>query len=349
MLRPLSIQAVTCPVASLAPAAQPHGPSAGDVPPGSRERREAGRTSDEVASELRTVFGEILALRVVRDGPGEPPDLSLAHTETVARALRGALLRFATDPPPAALSGHERDGRRLESPHAAFLALPIGGAGQSLARIAGVAVALPRGIAEDDRREILLAASRWEQAGARLLLGRLGVMQLARVGTTAPPEIQVTAGITRMATAGSAGLEPPSTWIGPSRHWASVTPIALHRNPGDLASSSPARAERARQEAHDTIAQSCEHIGLPRPLRIDVTRGSRFASIPPAAAFMPYPRHGSGFKRVCVHVALEFSEPVLGPVVLGVGRYFGVGLCAGANDFADGRPIRLQRHLEQGQ
>lgn len=58
-------------------------------------------------------------------------------------------------------------------------------------------------------------------------------------------------------------------------------------------------------------------------------RRSRFAASPPAPAFMPFPRHGreKKFQRVCVHAELEFEEPVAGPVMLGVGRYFGVGLC----------------------
>jgi CRISPR-associated protein Csb2 len=47
---------------------------------------------------------------------------------------------------------------------------------------------------------------------------------------------------------------------------------------------------------------------------------------------MPFPRKpgGSGsdkFTRVCVHAVLEFEERVEGPVLLGAGRYFGLGVC----------------------
>ncbi len=47
---------------------------------------------------------------------------------------------------------------------------------------------------------------------------------------------------------------------------------------------------------------------------------------------MPFPRKPAGagsdkFARVCVHAEVEFAEPVEGPVLLGAGRYFGVGLC----------------------
>jgi hypothetical protein len=79
------------------------------------------------APAARSVFGEVLALREVAGAGGRPIGLSLAHAELVARALRGALLHFASDPPPAVLSGHEPDGRRLVRPHVAFLALRAGG------------------------------------------------------------------------------------------------------------------------------------------------------------------------------------------------------------------------------
>jgi CRISPR-associated protein Csb2 len=230
----------------------------------------------------------------------------------VARALRGALLRFADDPPPAALSGHEPDGRRLERPHTAFLALPFARAatGDSPATIDGVAVALPRDIAEADRRAILLAAARFEASGARLLLGRLGAMRLARLaGADADRSLVL------------------ETLTGASRHWASLTPVALPRNPGPLAAPDPARAARARREAEQAIADACSHSGLPRPAEVRVLRRSPFPSVPPAAAFAPYPRVGSGLKRVCVHVELRFAEAVAGPVLIGVGRYFGVGVC----------------------
>jgi len=112
--------------------------------------------------------------------------LPLFHAEDLARALRGSFLCHAVDPPPAALSGHATDGRRLEIPHAAFVALP----GPPLPpeipvreranAIAGAAVVLPRGIDALDRQAILLAAARWERSGLQLRLGRLGVMHLAR-------------------------------------------------------------------------------------------------------------------------------------------------------------------------
>jgi len=267
------------------------------------------------ASGGQSVFGNLLALREVADETGRRLGLSLAHAEEVARALRGSLLRFATDPAPAVLSGHEPEGRRLERPHAAFLPLPD--PGESRATIAGVAIALPRDVEEVERQAILLAASRWERRGARLLLGRLGSMQLARATDPASEEL----------------LGLPSL-SGPSRRWASITPVALQRNPGDLTARNPAIAARSARRAEEIVSRGCAHICLPTPSRVRVMRRSLFPGVPSAPDFMPYPRPGPGrpssperLQRVCVHVEVEFAEPVEGPVLLGAGRYFGVGVC----------------------
>jgi len=55
---------------------------------------------------------------------------------------------------------------------------------------------------------------------------------------------------------------------GASEHWASITPVALQRNPGNLFAPDPAIAGRARREAE----LSGEHVGLPRPAEVHVAR-----------------------------------------------------------------------------
>ncbi|MFW6031653.1 MAG: type I-U CRISPR-associated protein Csb2, partial [Myxococcota bacterium] len=72
---------------------------------------------------------------------------------------------------------------------------------------------------------------------------------------------------------------------------------------------------------------SCERIGLPRPQWVQVMRRSVFDAAPKADAFMPFPRRAGATRRVCVHVEMRFPTAVEGPVLLGAGRYFGLGLC----------------------
>ena len=279
--------------------------------------------SSSRANQGRSTFGEWVVLRSVSLEGGRGPGPPLSSTEEITRALRGALLRHAIDPPPAALSGHTPDGRLLARPHAAFLALPSLGPSSHNASVTRVAIVLPHGIAPRDREAVLRAVARWQQRGMRLVLGRLGAMQLS-------------------CAAGSAAEEGlgPDTWLGPARRWASVTPVALHRNPGKLTSPDPAVAARAARRAEEIVSDACTHVGLPAPVRVRIMRRSRFPGVPAAPEFMPYPRkqaEGARFQRVCAHVELEFDEAVQGPVLLGAGRYFGLGLCqppAGA--FEDG-------------
>lgn len=311
------------------------------------ESRTAGQATRTVAPARQSVFGEVLVLREVTEPRG--PGVSIARAEDVTRAFRGALLRFATDPPPAVLSGHEADGRPLDRPHTAFLALPAAETARSSSSVCGVAIVLPREIAEEDRQAILLAAARWESSGARLVLGRLGEMRLARTDDARGDTDGLRPGLVQAIDAGEDGPMTSPTLAGPSRRWASLTPIALHRNPGNLAARDPATAARAANDAEKAIADACGHIGLPRPIHVRVARQSRFAGIPAAPGFMPYPRHGSGFKRVCVHAELEFREPVRGPVVLGVGRYFGVGLCGATGEWTDRDDVHRQPNWGHGQ
>jgi CRISPR-associated protein Csb2 len=124
----------------------------------------------------------------------------------------------------------------------------------------------------------------------------------------------------------------PSTWARTAPRWATVTPIALDENPGDLFSRDPSEAAKAAERAEEIVARGCERIGLPRPQWVQVMSRSLFDVVPKAKLFMPFPAKGHGFKRVCVHVELHFSDPVSGPLLLGAGRYFGFGLCAPRNE-----------------
>lgn len=257
----------------------------------------------------RSVFGEWLVLREVAPEGGRRLGLKLTRTEDVTRALRGALLHHADDPPPAVLSGHTPDGKPLEHPHVAFLPLADLGSRYATGSLLGAAILLPRDIDPGERRAVLRALGRWEQAGLRLTLGRAGALHLERVVDADPRKTL-----------------QPETWTRPSRRWATATPVALDENPGDLASRDPQEAARAAERAEEIVERACERIGLPRPLWVQVMRRSLFDAAPKAAAFMPYPSKGGGFERVCVHAELRFAEPVAGPVVLGAGRYFGMGL-----------------------
>ena len=118
----------------------------------------------------------------------------------------------------------------------------------------------------------------------------------------------------------------PETWCAASRRWVSATPIALDRNPGDLRSTDPHRAARAIGEAEAGIRLACRHIGLPEPAEVTVLPSPALAGAAKVRSFPAFPGTEGRFQRVLTHAAVEFSEPICGPLLLGAGRYIGLGL-----------------------
>jgi CRISPR-associated protein Csb2 len=149
----------------------------------------------------------------------------------------------------------------------------------------------------------------------RLTLGKRGVVHLQRLREPPP----------RKALS-------PARWTGPSRRWYTATAVALGRNPGDLHARDPDRAAKATEAAERTVVADCVNLGLPEPAAVWIHRRSLLTGAPAAGRFMPFPENGNGPRRVCVHAEILFDEPVRGPVILGAGRYFGVGLCAPARE-----------------
>src|SRR5262249_52891191 len=117
----------------------------------------------------------------------------------------------------------------------------------------------------------------------------------------------------------------PSLWCAEGVVWGTVTPILLDRFPGDLASRNTDIARRAEGEAQEAIVRACERIGLPQPRAVSLAapcfRGSETAE-----RFRRRDRRGL-LPRVRVHALVDFGKPVRGPVLLGAGRYVGLGLC----------------------
>lgn len=98
------------------------------------------------------------------------------------------------------------------------------------------------------------------------------------------------------------------TWSRPARCWVSATPVVLDRFP------------KGKLSAEEIVAQGCERAGYPRPTRVMLSQHSAVA-MPPAREFRLRKPGG-----LYAHVALEFAQPVQGPVLVGKERYFGLGL-----------------------
>ena len=234
----------------------------------------------------------------------------------LARALRGALLeQHGSETLPPALAGHRGDGRAAHTAHVAFVALPFVGHEHADGSIQGCAILLPRDLAAQDRETLLRLVAKWERD--RALPG--GDMVLA--GGSLPP-----VHVRRVDIPGKASLRPAS-WCRPARRFLTATPIALDRNPGNMRSSLQRTAHRASIEAQRTIADACERIGLPRPTTVEVSDAPLLPGAQHVQTFLPWPGRPGRPVRVRVHAEIEFPDRVRGPVILGAGRYFGLGLC----------------------
>jgi CRISPR-associated protein Csb2 len=240
----------------------------------------------------------------------------------VARALRGALLEEANasgGPLPFVLSGHEADGKPSERPHVAFVACPFVGYPHADASVQGCAIVLPRGADESDRRGLLSLIAAWEKRTARD-----GLVELAGEGL---PPLR----LARVEISEKLALSP-LRWCRPSTRFVTATPIALDRHPGNMRSNWAQTAHKAALEAQRSIADACERIALPRPLTVEVGFAPFLPGAQPVHAFRPWPGRPGRHARARVHADIRFEHPVRGPVILGAGRYFGLGLCLPVNE-----------------
>jgi len=115
------------------------------------------------------------------------------------------------------------------------------------------------------------------------------------------------------------------TWIGPARCWATVTPVVLDRHHN---------GSNRWDKACETVKDSCERIGLPRPLEVTLQPNTRFSGVPAASAFAPLLRKQGGTLQHH-HATILFDRPVYGPMMIGAGRFRGYGLCRPDHSFKE--------------
>jgi CRISPR-associated protein Csb2 len=258
---------------------------------------------------------------VLRRVGGTP--LSLTRTVDVAIAVRGALLRHAVEPAEEVLSGHAADGQPTRVPHLIIQPLPNVGHRHADGRIMGVALVLPRTANANARAALLRALGHWEQL-ARVEKGQEDdAAPTLTLGVGARTEIEVERHV--WGEPGAAALRP-STWCEASPEWLSVTPVALDRNPGELGDRDPVKSALAHRTAGEIIARACENVGLPLPQSVEILPSGTWPGGAKADQFPPFPQEPGKLRRVKVHARIRFSHAVAGPVILGAGRFVGLGI-----------------------
>ena len=225
----------------------------------------------------------------------------IESTTLLTQRLRKAFLSHAGGGSKlnAVLSGHDGD-RPGSAPHVAFAALPNVGHDFGDGRLMGLAVILPVAITKADRRIALRACASIDSINlAELGEWRVEIANFDVTQRTLKPE----------------------TWMKAARRWNTVTPILLDRYP------------KKNLSAEELLVTACLRAGLPAPSRctsepiqtpLKTSKVSR-----PVFVFAP--------SRWAVHATFDFDSPVKGPILIGAGRFFGMGL------------MRPSRRVENGE
>ncbi|MCM2315498.1 MAG: type I-U CRISPR-associated protein Csb2, partial [Thermoanaerobaculia bacterium] len=111
-----------------------------------------------------------------------------------------------------------------------------------------------------------------------------------------------------------------------------ATPIALDKNPGNLRSNLNDTAHRAALESQRSISDACLRVVGVRPISVEVSLTPLLPGAQHVRDFLPWPGRPGRTPRVRVHADIRFDERVHGPLLLGAGRYFGLGLCLPVED-----------------
>lgn len=261
--------------------------------------------------------GEWLVLEAVE---GEVPDIRA--TALVCRLLRQALMSGYQragrgDSIPETVSGHTAGGAPTRRPHLAIAPMAFAGFPYADGRVFGFALIPPGGTTlecfEGFRAAFENVAPYCQKLERRIL-------------TLEGPALNERL---RLAPAPAEGARKQSLSPGPymetSRVWASATPIVLERH----------LKRKDDAEKRELVANACVHSGLPRPDtdRIRVGKHSAIEGMPaarPLAGEPPWTRWkvpNSLASRPLVHAVIDFGQKVSGPVLLGAGRFTGLGLC----------------------
>lgn len=238
----------------------------------------------------------------------------------LARALRRALLELhGNQDLPATLSGHAESGP-TEQPHVAFVPLPFVGNEHADGALMGCALVLPRELTKNDRELLLRLVAKWEKERS----DQRGNLTLA--GGTLPPFI-----VRRVDVPAKAALDP-TRWCRASTRFITATPIALDKNPGNLRSNQDGTASKAALEAQQSTSEACLRVVGVRPSSVEVSLAPLLPGAQHVRDFLPWPGRPGRTPRVRVHADIRFEAPVRGPLLLGAGRYFGLGLCLPVED-----------------
>ena len=257
-----------------------------------------------------------------RFGDARPPGRSITlglqrghwpveRTWELAECLRRTLLAVAGDlgePIRDVLHGHAADGGALRRPHLQVCPLPFVGSLHATGAIVGLGLILPFDVGDDDRSYLERVVAAWfSRAGQVWVRHDRGL---------------------RFGPADGRWSIAERRWAKTARLWQSVLPVELPRNV--VKRRGWDREAWSRAEAGLRLA--CKQAGLAEPLVHELSH-TPFVKGSPHAARVARPRASARRpRRPLVHARIEFPEALEGPLVLGAGKHYGLGLMEPVED-----------------
>jgi len=172
----------------------------------------------------------------------------------------------------------------------------------------GLALVWPREVADSDRRAALNAIANFVRNDPR----KVSLLHFGRDGSW------------------SLSLEPDSAraslrfarYARAARRWGTVLPVVLDRHPKD----------KPDMDLASIVTRACVSIGLSAEsvdgLAIDVHKHAPINGAPSAPEVRKCLPEDSPYRsKPLAHLILTFAQPIRGPLLLGAGRFRGLGLC----------------------
>ena len=277
------------------------------------------------------LFGDGNRWLILEHVTGDMPDARACAL--VAKALRDTLLSGyrqigLEDKIPEVVSGHAAGGAPTRAPHLAITPLAFVGFPYADGHVMGFALIPPANseiLADGAFRKVMRNLSPVDEERGRRIL-----TLTSKSGTSAGSAFSVGLSPTFEPPVDKRSLDP-ALYAGPAFVFATVTPIVLDRH---LKEKGAARQE----ETAGQLAAACRNIGLPEPEAVVVDKHSAIEGAPSAYPSGKSPRWmnwrlpPSLASRQLTHAVIRFAEPLGGPVILGAGRFVGLGLCRPVKD-----------------
>ena len=255
-----------------------------------------------------------------RETGGEMPDLRAAAL--VAKEIRDTLLSGYSqcglgDSIPEEISGHTPEGTPSPKPHTAVVPLAFAGSRFADGHVLGFALVPPRESAilrDANFRKAMRSIAHYDEDEGRNRM-RLRHFELELSPTLTPARTSLDS----------------ARYCRVSRTWGTVTPMVLDRH---------LKRAGARREGElgDLIRMACRNVCLPEPEIVVADKHPAVEGVPSAypsgkaPAWMRWRLPSALASRQLTHAVIRFAEPVAGPVILGAGRFVGLGLCFPLDD-----------------